>query len=305
MNEPIAYLNGQNVPFSSVTVSPFDAGFVLGTTVAEQLRTFRGKLFRLEDHLGRLAASLEIIGVSITESTERLVAISHELVAHNHALLEEGDDLGLGILVTPGGYAGYGATDDIGATVILHTYPLPFHLWHEKYERGQALVIPPTRQVPGVCWPSALKCRSRMHYYLADREAQAVEREARALLLDSDGHVTEASTANVLVLRAGEGLLSPPHDKVLPGISLAEAAELAEQMGVPLAERDLASNDLRTADEVFLTSTPLCLLPVASLDGQKIGAACPGNLFHRLMAAWSELVDLDIVGQSQQFAHRR
>jgi branched-subunit amino acid aminotransferase/4-amino-4-deoxychorismate lyase len=305
MNEPIAYLNGQNVPFSSVTVSPFDAGFVLGTTVAEQLRTFRGKLFRLEDHLGRLAASLEIIGVSITESTERLIAISHELVAHNHALLEEGDDLGLGILVTPGGYAGYGATDDIGATVILHTYPLPFHLWHEKYERGQALVIPPTRQVPGVCWPSALKCRSRMHYYLADREAQAMERGARALLLDSDGHVTEASTANVLVFRAGEGLLSPPHDKVLPGISLAEAAELAEQMGVPLTERDLASDDLRTADEIFLTSTPLCLLPVASLDGQKIGAGRPGTFFRRLIGVWSELVDLDIVGQSQQFAHRR
>lgn len=305
MNEPIAYLNGQNIPSSSVAVSSFDAGFVLGTTVAEQLRTFRGELFRLEDHLGRLAASLDIIGVTTAESTERLVAISHELVAHNHALLEEGDDLGLGILVTPGGYPGYGATDDIGATVILHTYPLPFHLWYEKYERGQALVIPATRQVPGVCWPSALKCRSRMHYYLADREAHAMEPGARALLLDLDDHVTEASTANVLVFRAGEGLLSPPHDKVLPGISLAEAAELAEEMGVPLTERDLTVDDLRTADEVFLTSTPLCLLPVASLDGQKIGTGCPGNLFRRLIDAWSEQVGLDIVGQSRQFACRR
>lgn len=305
MNEPIAYLNGENVLFSSVSVSPFDAGFVLGTTVAEQLRTFGGKLFRLEDHLERLAASLEIIGVTIAESTERLVAISHELVAHNHALLERGDDLGLGILVTPGGYAGYGAAADAGATVILHTYPLPFHLWHEKYERGQALVIPPTRQVPGVCWPSALKCRSRMHYYLADREAHALEAGARALLLDLDGHVTEASTANVLVFRGGEGLLSPPHDKVLPGISLAEAAELGEAMGVPLNERDLTVEDLRTADEVFLTSTPLCLLPVASLDGQGIGTGCPGSFFHRLIGAWSELVDLDIVGQAREFACRR
>ena len=305
MNEPIAYLNGQNVPFSSVSVSPFDAGFVLGTTVAEQLRTFGGKLFRLEDHLKRLGASLEIIGVTIAESMERLVAISHELVSHNHALLERGDDLGLGILVTPGGYAGYGATADAGATVILHTYPLAFHLWHEKYERGQALVIPPTRQVPCVCWPSALKCRSRMHYYLADREAHAVAPGARALLLDLDGHVTEASTANVLVFRAGEGLLSPPHDKVLPGISLAEAAELGEAMGVPLSERDLTVDDLRTADEVFLTSTPLCLLPVASLDGQRIGVGCPGDLFRRLIDGWSELVGLDIVGQARRFAGRR
>ena len=135
-------------------------------------------------------------------------------------------------------------TDDAGATVILHTYPLPFRLWHEKYERGQALAIPPTRQVPGACWPSALKCRSRMHYYLADREAQAMEPGARALLLDTDGYVTEASTANVLAFRAGEGLVSPPYSKVLPGISLAEAAELAHEMGESLTERDLTPEDL-------------------------------------------------------------
>ena len=304
MNEPIAYLSGQIVPFSSVAVSPFDAGFVLGTTVAEQLRTFRGKIFRLQDHLSRLATSLDIIGVSISESSDRLVAISQELVHHNHALLESGDDLGLGILVTPGGYAGYGATDEAGATVILHTYPLSFRLWHNKYSDGQSLVIPPTRQVPGTCWPSALKCRSRMHYYLADRQAQAIEPDARALLLDSDGHVTEASTANVLVFRSGEGLVSPPHDKVLPGISLAEAVELAEQLDMPLIERDLSPEDLYTADEVFLTSTPLCLLPVVSVDGRAIGSGRPGNLFLRLIRAWSDLVNLDIVGQAKRFANR-
>ncbi len=304
MNQPIAYHNGQIVPFSSVSISPLDAGFVLGTTVAEQLRTFGGQLFRLEDHLVRLTASLEIIDVSIAESTDRLAAIGHELVAYNHALLEPGDDLGLGILVTPGGQPGYGQSDDMGPTVILHTYPLPFRLWHEKYEQGQALAIPPTRQVPGVCWPSALKCRSRMHYYLADREAQSMYPGARALLLDTDGHVTEASTANVLVFRADEGLLSPPHDKVLPGISLTETVELTLQMGQSLTERDLTPEDVLSADEVLLTSTPLCLLPVARLDGRNIGSGRPGEIFRRLIRSWSESAGLDIVAQAQRFAGR-
>lgn len=304
MNEPIAYHNGQTVPLSSVSISLFDSGFVVGTTVAEQLRTFGGALFRLEDHLSRLAASLEIIGVTLTESTARLAAISRELVAHNHALLEPGDDLGLGVLVTPGGFAGYGPSGVAGPTVVLHTYPLPFGLWHEKYENGQALAIPPTRQVPGVCWPAALKCRSRMHYFLADREAHSLDPGARALLLDMEGRVTEASTANILLFRREEGLVSPPHNKVLPGISLAEAVELAEHLGESLTEHDLTPHDVRTADEVFLTSTPLCLLPVVSLDRQKIGTGRPGDLFQRLIHAWSELVGLDIVAQARRFATR-
>lgn len=303
MNEPIAYLNGRMVPASSAAISPFDAGFVQGASIAEQLRSFRGSLFRLEDHLGRLARSLEITGIAISEPLAQLASIAGELVEHNHALLDPADDLGLGIIVTPGGYPGYGASDT-GPTILLHTYPLPFHLWHEKYTTGQALAIPATRQVPSVCWPAALKCRSRMHYYLADREAGAMFPGARALLLDLDGHVTEASTANVLVYRAGEGLVSPPHGKVLPGISLAEVTELALQMGVPSSQRDSTPEDLQTAQEILLTSTPMCLLPVVSLDGQRIGAGRPGDLFGRLIQAWSDLVGLDIVAQAQRFAAR-
>ena len=276
----------------------------MGTTVAEQLRTFRGELFRLEDHLARLAESLRVIGVALDESTDRLASIARELAQHNHALLDPDDDLGLGVLVTPGGYAGYGPSDHPSPTVLLHTYPLQFHLWQEKYDTGQSLVIPPTRQVPTDCWPSGLKCRSRMHYYLADREAQAREGGARALLLDHKSHVTEASTANVVVYRAAEGLISPPHGTVLPGISLAQALELAGQLGESVVQRNLTPDDLRTADEVFLTSTPLCLLPVVSLDGAPIGTGRPGNLYRRLLRAWNDVVGLDIAAQAQRFATR-
>jgi len=304
MKEPIAYYRGDFVPFATVTVSPGDAGFVQGAAVAEQLRTFGGRLFRLDDHLQRLAASLDIVGIELAESPDRLAQICSELIAHNHPLLEPGDDLGLGIFVTPGLYPGYGENSSPGPTVCLHTYPLPFDLWHEKYDDGQALVVPAVRQVPDACWPSALKCRSRMHYYLADRQAAQAEPGARALLVDLQGHVTEASTANIVTYQQTTGLISPLHEKVLPGISLAQVAQSAASLAVPMTERDLTPQSVAASDEVLLTSTPLCLLPVTRLNGQPIGDSKPGPMFRRLLDDWNERVQLDIAAQAHRFAQR-
>ncbi len=166
------------------------------------------------------------------------------------------------------------------------------------------MVTTDVEQVSPRCWPPSLKCRSRMHYYLADRQAAARDPQARALLLDAQGFVTEASTANLLIYRAGEGLAWPPTKKVLPGISLAVVAELARRLGIPYGERDLTTDDVASAAEVFLSSTPFCLLPVTRLNGRPIGGGRPGELFARLIAAWSEMVGLDIVAQAERYQFR-
>ena len=229
MNEPVAFLNGRWIPASAAAVPVCDAGFVQGAAVAEQVRTFAGKLFRLDEHLARLAQSLEIVGLRPGMTSERFAAVAEELVASNYAILPPGDDLGLSIFVTPGTYPTYAAGETTGTpTVCLHTYPLPFHLWAEKYREGQALVTTDVEQVSPRCWPAGLKCRSRMHYYLADKRAAALDPQARALLLDAQGFVTEASTANLLIYHAGRGLVSPPSAKILRGISLGVVRELAE-----------------------------------------------------------------------------
>ena len=190
-------------------------------------------------------------------------------------------------------------------TVCLHTHPLAFHLWAEQYRHGVALAVTGVRQVPTSCWPAALKCRSRMHYYLADREAAAAHPHARALLLDEDGFVTEASTANLLVYRAGEGLISPPAEKILPGISMSMAVELAAGLGIPFRHRDLSVEDVATADEAMLTSTSTCIVPVTRLDGRPIGAGTPGTIFGTLLAAWSRAVGVDIAAQAERFGSPR
>jgi branched-subunit amino acid aminotransferase/4-amino-4-deoxychorismate lyase len=280
----------------------------LGVTVAEQVRTFAGRLFRLEQHLARLARSLAIIEVDAGISMSELQEAAVELAQRNHALLDEGDDLGLSIFVTPGPYSTMAVVaEEAGRsepTVCMHTYPLPFHLWADKYDRGQSLVVSDIKQVPATCWPPELKCRSRMHYYLADNKARQVRPDARALLLDCDGFVLEASTANIVIYNRDDGIVSPPKEKILPGVSVGMVAELAAESGVPFLHRDLSVDDVLRADEVMLCSTSPCVWPVVDVNGHTIGEGRAGKMVGKLLAAWSDTVGVDIQAQAKRFAAR-
>ena len=305
MPEPIAYLNDQWLPISQAAVSVYDGGFMQGVTVAEQLRTFGGKLFRLDLHLDRLARSLAIVGVSPGLRREDFELIATELAAQNHKLLERADDLGLSIFVTPGLYAAFASNArHNGPTVGIHTQPLPFGTWAGKYLAGESLVVTDIQQVPAACWPAELKCRSRMHYYLADKRAREKEPGSRALLLDERGFVIEASTANILVYYRDVGLVSPPRERILPGVTVTAVVELAGKIGIPFSHRDLTTDDVAAADEVLLCSTSPCVWSVTRVNSRPIADGQPGPICRQLQAAWSELVGLDIVAQARRFATR-
>jgi branched-subunit amino acid aminotransferase/4-amino-4-deoxychorismate lyase len=305
MAEPIAYLNGETIPGSQMAVSVTDAGFLQGVTVAEQLRSFGGKLFQLEMHLDRLERSLAIVGVDPGLSRQQIARIANEVASYNHALLDPADDLGLTIFVTPGTYAAYAAlAPRQGPTIGIHTYPLPFGNWVDKYSTGESLVVTDVIQVPVRCWPPELKCRSRMHYFLADRRAREIEPGARALLLDERGLVTEASTANLLAFRPQEGLISPPKEHILPGVTVAVLEGLAGELAIPFLHRDLTLGDVQSADEVLLCSTSPCLWSVVRVNGRPIANGRPGDLAQRLRERFSQLAGLDIEAQARRFSIR-
>lgn len=301
-DRPVAYLNGRWILAEQAAIPLNDAGFVLGTTVTERLRTFHGKLFRLAHHLVRLEHSLGIVGVEPAESVAELAECASELVAHNYALLPDGADLGLAILVTPGAHAHTAPSPKRQPLVCLHTDALPFANWADAYAAGVALVTTDVMQVPSRCWPPELKCRSRMHYYLADRAAEQKQPGAMAILLNERGEATETSIANVIAFRQDEGLVTPPKRDVLPGITLGAVEELAAGLGWPFRYRPLALDDLLTAEEVLLTSTPWCLLPVRSVNGQAIGKKTPGPTYKKLLATFDREVGLDIAEQAKRQA---
>ena len=295
----LAYWNGTWVPLAEISIPLDDFGFLMGISVIERLRTFGGKLFRAEQHLGRLRRSMEILGWDAEQLSQEVAAVLEEFIERNASLIADGDDWSISIFVTPGKSASAEKP-----TVCVHGSPLPFQDWSKQFEAGVHAVIVNTRQIPGNCWPAELKCRSRMHYYLADREAEARQPGARAILLDQDGFVGEGSTANVVAYFADRGLVTPLRSKVLPGVSQEVLYELADSLGVAHCEADLLPAELAKADEIFFTSTSVCLLAVVELDGKKVGNGKPGEMYGRLLLAWSELVGIDIARQSEQFCDR-
>ena len=315
MNEPLVYLRGRKVPASQAHLAIHDAGIVLGATVAEQTRTFHKRPWRLDDHLDRLFRSLRYTRLNIGLSKEQLADISNELVEHNARLLDEGEELGLIHFVTAGEYPTYagmsGRSSRTGETPVpptptlcIHTFPLPFEMWAKKMRIGAHVVTPSIRQVPPQCYDPKMKCRSRMHYYLADQEARLVDPEASALLLDLAGNVTETNAANFLIVERGT-LVSPTTVNTLPGISRAMVIELAGKLGISFVEREFQVFNVINADEAFTTSTPYCLMPVTKINGVPIGNGEPGPVTRRLLAAWSAEVGLDIEKQIQEGAARR
>jgi len=300
MTEPLVYLNGQMVSASEAHVAIYDMGVVLGATVTEMTRTFRQRLYRLEDHLDRLFRSLRYVRMDTGLTKEALTSISRELVDHNVRLLDKGGELGLIHFVTAGELALYaGSAGNPGPpqpTVCAHTFQLPFEIWVNNMREGMHVVTPSIRHVPPQCYDPKMKYRSRMHYYLADQEVKLVDPNATALLLDLNGNVTETGAANFLLVDRGT-IVSPTLNNILPGVSRKTVIELAAKLGIPFVERDSQVYSVMNADEAFLASTPFCLMPVTKVNGVEIADGKPGPLFQRLIEAWSQKVGLNVLGQ--------
>lgn len=291
-----AYRNGEWIEDHGLTISVADVGFTQGITITERLRTFAGDVWRQADHIQRMSRSAEIVGIDLGVVDEIDNAIT-EFARRHEAIRVAGagggsePDWAIAAFATPG--------IDGEPTRVVHGFPLPFEKWAHQYAEGVSVYLSDYRQTPANCWPTELKCRSRMHYYLADREADGREAGARAILLDQDGYVGEASIANVVIYNQADGIISPRREKILPGVSLAVLEELACIEGVSFTERDIQVDELHDADEIWFTSTSSCLLPVVRCDGVPVGTGRPGPGYQQMLAAWNRAVGLDIAGQAE------
>ena len=293
-----AYFNGCWVDDRDLSIPLDDLGITLGVTATERLRTFAGRPFRQAEHVRRMRRSLEIVGLDAEAIAAELDAAIDGFLERNAPLFRDGDDWAIVAFATPGGASRR-------PTRCVHGFPLKFSDWADQFDSGVSVYISDHRQTPANCWPAELKCRSRMHYYLADQQARTCEPGARAVLLDQEGFVGEASTANIVIYFKSQGVLSPPMEKVLPGVSVAVVRELCSKLGVAFTERDLTVEELRSADEVWLSSTSICLLPVVKCDGAPVADGKPGPVYRRVLSAWGELVGIDIAEQARSMSSPR
>jgi len=302
MPEPLAYLNGRISPVSQTMLPISDMGVVMGAAVTEMARTFRHECFRLREHVDRLFRSIKHVGFEMDLTREALADLVLELIEHNARLIPSHHDLGVSMFVTAGTaliYSGFDATQlHRKPTVCVHTFPLPFELWADRYAVGQHVVTPSIRHLPPECLDPKIKARSRMHWYLADEQARLVDPKAIALLLDREDNISETSTANFFIVRNGR-VLTPTGRNTLQGISQQVVAELAERLDLRLEQRDFQTYDVINADEAFTSSTPYCILPVTKINQRPVGPGRPGPVFSELLKAWNQVAGFDIVEQMQ------
>ena len=307
MTEPIAYLNGQFVPVSKAALSVFDLGIVAGASVTEMTRTFRHVAFRLNEHLDRLEQSLKLVHIDPRLSRDELVSICERVVSENQRLIPADHDLGLIVFVTAGQNLTYLGLSELSRartpSVCVHSFPLPFELWAERYETGLHLVTTSIGSLPDDVIDSRIKHRSRMHWHLADIQAKKVDPSAMAVLIDQDGFLTETATGNICVVEGAT--IVTPSQHVLHGISRDVVADLATSLGLTFVTARVKPDELARASEAFLTSTPHCMLPVTRFNNRPIGQGVPGPVFQQLISAWNNVIGLDIVGQMRDGAKSR
>ena len=289
-----AYFNGEWMAYGDVRIPPTDRGFSLGDLVFEVERTFGGKPFRLEQHIDRLYRSLTYVRMSAGMSAQEMTAITEEAVERAKADHPEVGDFSMRQIVTRGTVDLF---DPPSPTVLIHVGEQGF--WYaDLYDTGMHGVIAKTRAYSPQALDPKIKHYSRMNFVLAHQEAHDVEPGAWPILLDDRGFLAEGNGQNVFIVTDG-ALRTPTDYAALQGVSRGMTIDLARQLGIPLIEEDLQPYDLYTADEAFWTTTSMCVMPMTMVDRRPIADGKPGPMSQRLLAAWSEAVGVDIVGQAQ------
>ena len=299
MRDYIAYFNGEWVPVSQAKIDINDRGFTTGDVVFDVARTFDGRTFRLQYHIDRLYRSLKYARLDPGLSPEEMLDISKEVVRRNEDVRGEVGDYYVRQFVTRG--MGTWAHTAESPTVCVKVSPIDLGRFASTFRDGLHAVIARTRSYPVESLDSKIKHQSRMNFALAEFEAADVDPDAWPILTDGEGNITEGTSNNVFLVT--DGVIRTPGDRsILQGGSRNMVFDLARQLDIPVVEDDLQPYDLYTSDEVFFSRTGPCVLPVTKVDNREVADGAPGRVTQQLLAAWSEAVGVDIVGQAESLA---
>ncbi len=277
-------INGTLVPKSDAKISVFDHGVLYGDGVFEGMRAYRGRVFRLDEHLRRLWASAQSIYLTIPMTREEMVRQVDRTLQVNQ--IDEGY---VRLIVTRGiGTLGLDAHLTSDPQVIIITDHIALYP-REFYEQGLKIVTASTvRNHPGALNPR-IKSLNYLNNILAKIEghqAGCVE----ALMLNHLGEVAECTGDNIFIVTEGVLRTPPISAGILEGITRQAVIELAQQEAIAVQEITLTRHDVYTADECFLTGSAAEVVPVVAVDERSIGTGKPGPITKRLIERFHALV---------------
>jgi len=297
-NTRVAWFNGKFVPETEVLIPFRDRSWKYGDGAFDMTRTFDGRAFRLKEHIDRFYRSLRYLRIDPGLTPKQMIDLSEECIARNEHLRQAHGDWWVGQRVSRGvDAAGDEGWEHTGPNVVIECNPLPFKERARMFRDGLDVWTPAQRRIA----PDMLSPRAKSHNYLnmivAEQSVKAHDKDGWALLLDVSGNLAEGMGSNIFIVN--DGALRTPRDKfVLPGVSRQMAIDLAAKLGIKCEERDIDLFDAANAEEMFLTSTSLCIGPVRSFNGAPVAdGKVPGPVTKRLMDAYIAEVGCDFVKQ--------
>lgn len=270
------YLNGEFLPLAEARISPMDRGFLFGDGVYEVIPVYSRRPFRLAEHLGRLQKSLDAIRLANPLSHADWHTIVERLIAQ-----AAWDDQSVLLQVTRG-------------VMAVRNHAFPASVTPSVFCLVEPLHTPPAElRECGISVLSAadtrwLRCHVKATSLLANclLRQYALDAGAYETLLFRDGILTEGAASNIFVVKNGTLLAPQQNHLMLTGITYDVVLELAAQHGLPTEVRDISDSEVRTADELWMTSSTKEVLPIVALDGQKVGsgetAGKPGPVFAQM-----------------------
>lgn len=280
--EGAAFVEGEFVPVGEARIPILDWGFLRSDATYDVAHVWRGSFFRLEDHLDRFERGMTKLRMSLPFGRDRMREILIECVR-----LSGLRDAYAEIICTRG-VPKPGSRDPRDCENRFYAFVVPF-VWistPENQEKGLHATISRVERIPPVSVDPTVK-----NYHWLDLQAgllDAYDRGAEtAILVDKDDNVVEGPGFNVFAVKGGT--ISTPDAGVLEGITRKTIIELAAVLGFPLQKRPVSADELRRADEAFVTSTAGGVMPVTAVDGSPLGDGKPGPVTLRLRGAYWDL----------------
>lgn len=275
---PICYLNGEYLPLREARISPLDRGFLFADSVYEVLPVFGSRMFRFREHFDRLTRSLHEIGMSSPHTHEQWLALLEELIRRNEAA-----DMYVYVQVTRGMEYGrnHAFPAHVAPSVFAMAAPLP-PLTPELRATGlRAITVEDFR------WG---RCDIKTTALLANvlMKQRAVDAGAHEALIVRDGEVLEGASSSVFVVLRDAVFTPPDSRRILAGTTRNAAMELAD--GAQTVHiRPISLEELRKADEVWISAATRDVVPITMIDGQPVGDGKPGPQWRRMIAAFETL----------------
>lgn len=273
----MVFLNGRFLPIEEARIPVLDRGFIFGDGVYELVPVYSRVAFRADEHLGRLERSLAEVRIRNPYSRAQWREIIDSLIAQ-----QPFEDQGVYFQVTRGvAKRDHAFPAGVEPTVFLMSNPL-VNPPRELVENGAAAVTAVDNR-----W---LRCDIKSISLLGNCLMRQISADAGAAetIMFRDGKLTEASASNVFIVR--KGVIAGPQKSnlILPGITYDVVVEIARAQDMPLELREVAEAEVRSADELWITSSSKEVLAIVMLDGKPVGSGKPGPVFRRMYQGYQE-----------------